>query len=357
MWKKRLFYLVLLVYSTILAILYNVYSTGLAAVLLWLLPFVLFLFLAAGQLFIKVSPLPVKELVKKGEMLETGFLVENRSFLPGFPGRMLLEVREGFGGSHYKIKKQVILKGHRRVKISVPVETKYCGRLEIVYQGFWLSDYFGLFSFRKSRKEMTSALVLPKLVELTGGYRPLRDAFEEEEERFSETKPGDDVSEIFGFHEYRPGDRLRGIHWKLSSKKETLIVKEFSLPMTVKTGIWLDFQKNPLSEEETEVLDKALTALFSLSMALLQREVSHYIYFAGERFLIEGEEEITMVFDVIYARGFGQEMQPLERPVPNLFYIGQEKNKEKLLQNSREQIQLWMVDTERIERILEDIYG
>lgn len=356
MWKKRLFYLVLLVYSTILAILYNVYSTGLAAVLLWLLPFVLFLFLAAGQFFIKVTPLPVKELTKKGEMLEAGFLVENRSIFPGFPGRMLLEVREGFGGNRYRIKKQVVLKGHSRVKISVPIEARYCGRLEILYQGFWISDYFGLFSFRKCRNEIGESLVLPKLVELTGDYKPFRDSFWEEEERFSETKQGDDVSEIFGFHEYRPGDRLRGIHWKLSSKKEALIVKEFSLPMTVTTGIWFDFQKNPTSQEESEELDKALTALFSLSMALLQREESHYIYFSGERFLVEGEENVALVFDEIYEKGFGQETEPLEKPAPNLFYIGQEKNKERLLQNSREEIVLWMADVEHTERILEDIY-
>ena len=37
---------------------------------------------------------------------------------------------------------------------------------------------------------------------------------------------GNDFAEITDVREYRPGDRIKDIHWKLSAKKETLMVKE-----------------------------------------------------------------------------------------------------------------------------------
>lgn len=354
MWKNRFFYLALLVYSTILAVLYNVYNTAVAAVVLWLLPFVLLLFLAAGQALIKGKPYPVGELVKKGELLGVGFFVENRGYLPGFPGKAEVEIVSAFGGSREKRKKTVVLKAHGVTKVSLPVKAAHCGRMEILYKGFWLFDYFRLWSVRKIGKAAYTVRVMPELRELTGWYHPVKEVWEEDNERFSETKAGDDVSEIFGFHEYRPGDRISGIHWKLSSKKEELIVKEYSLPLTVTTGIWFDFRKNPVSEEEAGELDEALSALFSLSMALLQRKYSHYVYFAGNRFLIENEEDISLVFDEIYGQGF-QKSELFENPAPNLFYIGQEKNRERLREESGRNTALWMVNTKQIESILEDI--
>lgn len=52
-----------------------------------------------------------------------------------------------------------------------------------------------------------------------------------ESEHFSEDKPGDDPSEVFDIREYEDGDRIRNIHWKLTSKRDEFMVKEYSLPL------------------------------------------------------------------------------------------------------------------------------
>lgn len=44
-------------------------------------------------------------------------------------------------------------------------------------------------------------------------------------------KSGTDVSEVFGLREYREGDTLQSIHWKLSGKMHQLIVREFGRPV------------------------------------------------------------------------------------------------------------------------------
>ncbi len=42
--------------------------------------------------------------------------------------------------------------------------------------------------------------------------------------------PGNDLSEVYTYREFQPADALRQINWKLSAKKDRLIVKEGSIP-------------------------------------------------------------------------------------------------------------------------------
>lgn len=42
--------------------------------------------------------------------------------------------------------------------------------------------------------------------------------------------PGHDLSEVYAYREFQPADALRQINWKLSAKKDRLIVKEGSIP-------------------------------------------------------------------------------------------------------------------------------
>ena len=48
---------------------------------------------------------------------------------------------------------------------------------------------------------------------------------------YSDEESGDDPSQIFEIRDYRPGDKMQKIHWKLSAKSDSLIVKEYSEPV------------------------------------------------------------------------------------------------------------------------------
>lgn len=47
---------------------------------------------------------------------------------------------------------------------------------------------------------------------------------------YDDFHPGDDPSEIFGVREFRAGDKMQSIHWKLSAKSDDLLVRENSQP-------------------------------------------------------------------------------------------------------------------------------
>ena len=63
-----------------------------------------------------------------------------------------------------------------------------------------------------------------------------------------QNRKGNDLSEIFDIREYVPGDDIRSIHWKLSSKTDTLILKEASDPSHYNVVILPDFGRKQLGE-------------------------------------------------------------------------------------------------------------
>jgi hypothetical protein len=96
-----------------------------------------------------------------------------------------------------------------------------------------------------------------------------------ESEYYSQIKSGDDPSEVFSIREYREGDRIQRIHWKLSSKQNQLMIKEFSNPLNCAVLIYLDFDI-PTGKERLPVTDALLECSLSLSYSFLAQKQYHY---------------------------------------------------------------------------------
>ena len=84
-------------------------------------------------------------------------------------------------------------------------------------------------------------------------------------------KPGGGFSEIHDLREYRPGDSLHEIHWKLSAKTDKLIVREAEEPDRGLIVLSFDFSGSRAQ------LDSTLRQLLWLSGWLTEREVAHQI--------------------------------------------------------------------------------
>ena len=95
---------------------------------------------------------------------------------------------------------------------------------------------------------------------------------------YSAQKAGNDPGETFRIREYVPGDPIRQIHWKLSEKTGTLMVREFGLP--AENQLLLVFL--PDKSLSPEQLDAMLDTLVSVSSELLRQELPHTLLYAGE---------------------------------------------------------------------------
>ena len=104
---------------------------------------------------------------------------------------------------------------------------------------------------------------------------------------YDEYRAGFDQSEVFEIRPYRPGDKTAQIHWKLSQKTDTLMLRQGSLP--VKTALLL-IPEAPLGKENSERAadlperaPRAAARLFSLSESLAEKGVQHHIgYLASD---------------------------------------------------------------------------
>ena len=82
-------------------------------------------------------------------------------------------------------------------------------------------------------------------------------------------KPGGGFSENHDLREYRPGDSLRLIHWKLASKTKKLIYREPVEALRDKAVVSVSLAGTP------EELNQKLGSLLWLSRYLLEKEMSH----------------------------------------------------------------------------------
>ena len=116
------------------------------------------------------------------------------------------------------------------------------------------------------------------------------------------SKKGYDATEVFELREYQPGDSIRTIHWKLSEKFDTVLVREPS--DTSSYDILVMFDAGLTSGEvtyEPDVLSGAVSAAAAVSEKLMEHKVPHYLgMWAGNKIYlnqITGQQEYDNTMD------------------------------------------------------------
>ena len=141
----------------------------------------------------------------------------------------------------------------------------HCGAYRISVTKCRAYDALGLWSFRRTAEERT-VLVLPspEQPEDTAYMDTLQPVV-------FQPKPGGGFSDYHDHREYRPGDSVKEIRWKLSCKTDKLIVREPLLPAQ-KLAVAV------LPAPDAQTLDRALARLCWVSDYLAHNELSHRVF-------------------------------------------------------------------------------
>ncbi|MGN1346832.1 MAG: DUF58 domain-containing protein [Eubacteriales bacterium] len=118
---------------------------------------------------------------------------------------------------------------------------KYRGTYEIGVRCLYISDFLGLFSIRLDVDIYNNVLVFPRKLGMNMKMATSATDIPNDSAKlvFSTEK-----AEIGNIREYIPGDALKSIHWKLSSKSpSTLMVKEFNTNTSQSVYILCDFSR------------------------------------------------------------------------------------------------------------------
>jgi len=155
----------------------------------------------------------------------------------------------------------------RRRPVELNASTAHCGLLELRAERARVNDYLGLFSLPVAVPPPARMLCRPVPVDVELPSIP-----EGQGVRFSplgaaHTGPGED----YDLRDYRPGDPMRSVHWKLSSKWDELIVRERAEALAALPLLTLDRFGPP------GALDKLLDRLLGTSRALLAVQKAHAV--------------------------------------------------------------------------------
>jgi hypothetical protein len=96
-----------------------------------------------------------------------------------------------------------------------------------------------------------------------------------ETDEYSKISKGDDPSEIFDIHEYKDGDKISRIHWKLSAKQDKTMVKDYSLPIANSIVLMINLDIDKKSENYLGQYDAIIEAVTTISNYLTVNETPH----------------------------------------------------------------------------------
>ena len=98
---------------------------------------------------------------------------------------------------------------------------------------------------------------------------------------------GNDTAEVFELREYQEGDELKAIHWKLTSKMDRLIVREYSDSTRYDTIVLYDIALKANGEDvDKTLLSTSIGAVESLSRALVRAGIPHMAAFVFQSRII-----------------------------------------------------------------------
>lgn len=152
-----------------------------------------------------------------------------------------------------------------RLRDGSHLPTDHCGGLLCSGEKIRVYDYLGLFRRRIRRTAPVTVLVLPA---------PIPMALSQTQRVCCNFRPktGGGFAENHELRLYRPGDDLRSIHWKLSQKTGSLILREALEPVRGRVLVTVDLCG---TDEE---LDRKLGKLRWLCEDLLAQGFSHEIH-------------------------------------------------------------------------------
>lgn len=200
--------------------------------------------------------------------------------------------------------------GSGRARLCTEFDAECVGSVQIEINRVWCYDLIGLLAVPLSRRqwkqlEPETLLVVPAISEVPVFVSRQSRDFAGESEVYSKERGGDDPSEAFQIRDYKPGDKLRSIYWKLSAKTDELMVCERSLPLGCPVVFYLNlFQQSirgrwdPWNYGQSAKRDSFLRIAASLSYAMVREGCRHYIIWYDtknedvQRYRIEKEEDV-----------------------------------------------------------------
>ncbi len=305
--RRQILYCVILLSSTVFLIFHEGYIAFYLFACTLFVPLLSILLSLPVLLSTRLRLSPGEAVYFRGQAGEWWIQTERGGSLP--PLRLTLRVvsRNMWTGDGHD-RKYSLPRTAGRWRFTLPMDTSHCGMVSARLVSVRMTDYLGLLAFPCRNVEGGTALIVPPPTP-----QEKIPSFDFPDEQMAVNRRSSS-SEDYELRDYREGDPLRSIHWKMSSKWDRLIVKERQ-GRPPKVVISFNCFGPP------EALDRGLENLQAVSNGLLQGGYPHQIRWinaAGERFsgdIYRQEDVLPCMERMLSARAPSREPDLADDPI------------------------------------------
>ena len=167
--------------------------------------------------------------------------------------------------------------GDKKSEYEIPVSKEQCGEIMVRCQEAYVYDLLGLFKVPITTFGEMTTVIYPQKVQMH--VEMSKDIYgRPREEGQIQNRRGNDPSEMFDIREYVPGDDIRAVHWKLSSKFDELVVREFGYPFNYNILILYDVMKICSGQQIANQRNNAVLAITdALSYSMMEMNLEHNV--------------------------------------------------------------------------------
>lgn len=250
-------YILIVVSCLWLCMLYTFQGLRFFLGILLAVPAVCLLFLLLRAPWCRAAMGEVPAYVERGEKVTLPVTVSYRGILP-LPGLCVSLKWTMDGVGKKKVLRRIRGMGGRcQQELPFEFSAKHCGQAEFCVSKAWAFDSLGLFRLKIRAEGKASLLVIPVIAPLARNEAVFLMNYLR---MCKDWEDGD-----YFIREYRPGDSLRRVHWKLTAKEEDFQVKDIQPDTAVRLFLHMTDELLETAEGRDAYLDKACSVMAFLA--------------------------------------------------------------------------------------------
>lgn len=294
--RNRVLYILTVVGCVIFSMAYTSKISAVLLVTVLLYPVLAVFFVLILLLSVKAEFTTKRVTADKNEPFDIMITLKNRSFLPGVPVEVFCYIPDREIGlfAHKRVFASVSPMG--KARLSIGCVHKYRGSFTCCIHSLSFVDPLRIVRLTKKQKDTLPMIFLPRKI-------PLADILSTSagEQSFSPKKPITSEREDFSHvRNYRNGDIIQLVHWKLTAKQDELMIKQFDSVNDVRAAVLCDFNIYP---GECNIMLRTDTVI-ETALAFIREAVNKGIYCTVETGELSRREGIPVYDNPTFDRFF-----------------------------------------------------
>ena len=361
--RTKIIYFFLILCAVAFFVLFIDTMSLLILILALVFPFIQYLFLFLTSKKITASIKSENSTALKGDETKIILDIANHSHFPVSCAYAVIQIQNTLTGEMQTLTTMMPVSANNIQTIKFSVSYKHCGRVVISLKNLKIYDYIKMFSKNVKTGAVNEMTILPESIVISPMIETETAALTESDD-YSKDKPGDDCSEIFDIREYAEGDKINRIHWKLSSKCDKLMLKEYSLPISNHLMILFEFSVDMSSNQAFNKTDAAIETVMALSDFLVKNSMTFRLCWYNKKTgnlqsdIISSNDDISAFINTLFNAGtyndnfnafIHHDMENANSSYSHVIYISSVINKElfhniSVMQNAYKKTFLYITD-------------